>query len=180
MFLTDFADAAVTLPLAAAGLAALLLAGNRRAAATWFVVVAATFAAILALKLGFGFACAPGMASPSGHTACAAIVYAGLVRVLGAGRRLGFAVAVLVAVTVGASRLALAFHTPPEVVLGAAVGLAGAAVLLRFRPPDPLRGSRPRLALAAVLAVTVVALHGQHAPFEHMLQHWRGCLSETA
>ena len=175
MFLTDFADGAVTVPLAAAALAALLLAGERRAAAAWFAVVGATFATILALKLVFGFTCAPGLASPSGHTACATIVYAGLARVLGAGRRPSLAAAILVAGTVGVSRVALGFHTPAEAALGAAVGLAGTVALLRYLPPDPLGRARPRLALVAATATGGGALHGHPAPVARLLQPWRGC-----
>ncbi len=180
MFLTDFADAAVTLPLAALVLAALLLAGSAPAALAWSASVGATFFAVLALKLVFGvmsgFGCVTGIVSPSGHTAGGTIVYAGLVRVLGLRRAPSFAVAVCLAVAIGVSRLALGCHTPGEVLLGGGAGLAGTAVMLHVLGEDVLAGARARGMLAAAAVALVVVLHGQHAPFEHMLQQWRGCL----
>lgn len=186
MFLTDFADAALTLPIAALVLAALLLAGHRRAAVAWAVPVGATFFAVLALKVvfgvmsGLGLGCVTGIVSPSGHTAGGTIVYAGLARVLGARRAASFAVALLLAAAIGTSRVMLGFHTPAEVVLGAGAGLAGTAVLLRALGEVVLPDLRARLALAAGTVVLALVLHGRHAPFERMLQHWRGCLPDVA
>lgn len=180
MFLTDFADAAVTLPLAALVLAALLTAGGARTAWAWSGAVGATFAAALALKLAFGvmsgFGCVTSIVSPSGHTAGGTIVYAGLARVLGLRRAPSFALAVALAVMIGLSRVLLGFHTPAEALLGGVTGVAGMAVLLRGLGEDALLGRRARATLASMAAALVLVLHGQHAPFERMLQHWRGCL----
>ena len=180
MFLTDFADAAVTLPLAALVCAVLAAGAGLRPAAAWAVAAGGTFATILALKLGFG-ACWPalsgvtGVVSPSGHTAGATIVYAGLARVLGARTRPTLLVAAAVAVVVGISRVRLGMHTPPEAVLGAAVGLLATAGLVRHLPGDALVDIRWRLVLVAGAALVIGATHGMHAPFERVLQHWKGC-----
>ena len=123
-----------------------------------------------------GFGCVTGIVSPSGHTAGGTIVYAGLMRVLGLRRAPSFAVAVFLAVTIGLSRVMLGFHTPAEVLLGGCAGLIGTAVLLRLLGEDALPGTRARATLATAAAALVLVLHGQHAPFERMLQHWRGCL----
>lgn len=171
-FLTDFADQAVVLPLAAAIAIGLAACGWRRGALAWIAAVAGTLGIMGVLKLA-SHACGPllpglHLRSPSGHTAAAAAVYGGLIALLG--RRfldrpawLG-AGAVLCAAAIGASRLALGVHSVIEVAIGGIVGVAGAFVLIRLagRPPPALR---PAPLVAAVLAVAV-AFHGFHLPAE--------------
>src|ERR1043166_4884615 len=89
IFLTDFADQAVVLPVVL--VVALLLAatGWWRGAVVWLGVVGGTFGVVLFLKLVF-MSCQPvfipwELRSPSGHTAAAAVV-AGGVRALIGGR----------------------------------------------------------------------------------------------
>jgi len=166
-FLTDFADQAVILPLVVAIALALAAQGWRRGALVWLAAVAGTFAAMLALKLTF-LACTPlfspmEIRSPSGHVAAATVVAGGLAALLTGRRRSILPVALLAAVVIGMSRLVLGAHSLPEVILGAVVGLAGAAALLRFAgPPPPLR-------LAPIVAVVVVVaalFHGMHLQAE--------------
>jgi hypothetical protein len=78
-------------------------------------------------------------------------------------------VAVLVAAVgaaflIGASRLMLGVHSLPEVVLGGAVGLAGAIALARLAGPPP-RPFRARW-IAAVVVLVLVIFHGQRLPAE--------------
>jgi hypothetical protein len=91
-------------------------------------------------------------------------VLAGGIMALVAGRlRAVLFVAFLAAVVIGASRLELGFHSPPEVVIGALIGIAGAALLSHLAGPPPARRPVPLLAVAFVVAML---LHGMRLPAE--------------
>jgi membrane-associated phospholipid phosphatase len=171
-YLTDFADLAVILPLVFAVAIALALQGWRRGAVIWLIVVAGTFGTMLALKLIF-LSCSPvfdplDVHSPSGHVAAATVVTGGLAAMLSRRRRSILPAAVLAALVIGVSRLVLGVHTLPEVIVGALIGLVGAAVLLRFTSPPP----RLRIApLIAVIVVVAVLFHGLHMPAEAAIRH---------
>lgn len=160
------------LPLVLAVAVALLVQGWRRGALTWLVVVGATFAATLAFKLMF-LACSPlfgpmDVHSPSGHVAAATVVAGGLAAMLTRRRTSILPAAFLAATVIGVSRLVLGMHSFPEVVVGAMIGLAGAAALLRFA------GQPPQLKLAPLVAVIVVVamlFHGLHLPAEAAIHH---------
>ncbi len=171
-FVTDFGDQAVLLPLAAGVALVFALAGWRRGTMAWVAAVAGTLALMLVLKLCF-LACGhilPGdpIHSPSGHTAAGAAIYGGLLAVaarLATGHgRWTLACALLAALVIGASRLALGVHTGLEVALGGAVGVCGAMAADRFAgaPPSRLRIRR----LAATTVFVLVLLHGIHMPAE--------------
>ncbi len=167
-FITDFADQAVVLPLVFAVGIALLLQGWRRGAVAWMLAVLATFATMLVLKLAF-MACATsfgiaGIHTPSGHVAAATVVTGGLATVLRRRRGAVVPLALVAALVIGVSRLALGVHSLPEVVLGALVGLAGARLLVRLAgpPPPDINGWR----IAAIAILTVVVFHGLHMPAE--------------
>jgi membrane-associated phospholipid phosphatase len=176
-FLTDFADQAVILPIVLAIGIALFAQGWRRGAAAWAVVVVATFAAMLALKLVF-LACSASFGTgdirtPSGHVAAATVVAGGLAALLLRRRAAVLALAALAAVAIGISRLALGLHSPAEVVIGGAVGLAGAWALLMLAGPPPERLDARRIAYIAV--VIAVIFHGLHLPAEAHIRStaWR-------
>lgn len=167
-FLTDFADAAVVLPLVATVTLALLLLGWRRGAAAWLLALIGTLGVVLVLKLALA-ACAASaglttLHSPSGHTAAAAIVVGGLVVVLGRSFRLAVLAAVPAAGLIGVSRMAFGYHSFAEVVMGGAVGLAGTLVLywVAGQPPQPWRVRW----LAVAVMVVVVLFHGRHLDAE--------------
>jgi PAP2 superfamily len=172
MFFTDFADQAVVLPVALAVALVLAAMGWWRGALVWLGVVAATLGAVLVLKLGF-IACGPvfspwALRSPSGHTAAASVVAGGFVTLLAGSPPAAFAVSVLAAAMFGLSRVELGYHSLPEVIIGAAVGVAGAVVLshLAGRPPvmRPVR-------LLAIAVVVALLLHGGHLQAEQVI--WR-------
>lgn len=172
-YLTDFADQAVVLPTVLAIAIMLVVQGWRRGAAVWLGAAFATFTVMLAMKLVF-MGCAPlfrpvDIRSPSGHVAAATVVAGGLAALLMERRGGILAVGLLAAILIGASRLALGMHSPPEVALGALVGLAGAWALLALagRPPDTVRPSR--LLAVAVLVATI--FHGLHLPAEAAIRH---------
>ena len=137
VFLTDFADLAVLLPLT--GLVALSLAavGRQREALAWCLAVSGTFVTMLLLKLlvlvGIGPDAWAGLNNPSGHTAAGVVVYAGLLTLFAE----RFAPRIPIALLAGAvfgllfgcTRLMLRVHTVPDVFVGAMVGLAGVLVL---------------------------------------------------
>jgi len=171
-FLTDFADAAVILPMALTVAIALGLFGWRRGALAWILSIGGTLAAMFGLKLVF-LACGPAMGfaieSPSGHTAAATVTYGGLMILLGVPYAVAFAVSAAVAVGIGASRVALGMHTPPGASLGALGGLVG--VLVMFRLAGNTSRPVPRVALIAMLLAVVVVFHGAHVHAEPVIHH---------
>jgi membrane-associated phospholipid phosphatase len=171
-YLTDFADQAVVIPLVLAVAVALAVQGWRRGACVWLVVVAGTFLATLAAKLMF-LACSPlfgpmDVHSPSGHVAAATVVTGGLAAMLTRQRTSILPAAILAAIVIGTSRIVLGMHSLPEVIIGALIGLVGAAALLRFSGPPP----RLRLVpLVAVIIAVAALFHGLHLPAEAAIRH---------
>lgn len=178
LFVTDFADLAVVLPLALAVALSLLAAGWPRGAAAWAAAVPATLLSVLLAKLTIA-ACGTllpfhGLRSPSGHTASAAVVYGGLLSLLLPAPRRGrprpFAAIVLAgvfAVVFGGTRLALHVHSRSDVLVGAALGVAGALLLAQLAGPRP-----PHLRVAIPLAVAfavVLVFHGEHLRAEDQI-----------
>jgi membrane-associated phospholipid phosphatase len=172
MFLTNFADQAVMLPVVFTIAIVLAAQGWRRGAVVWLGVVFVTFGLMLVLKLVF-LACPPlfgpiDIRSPSGHVAAAAVVAGGLAALLTRRRASILPVAAFAAVAIGVSRVALGMHSLPEVVLGALVGLAGAAALLTLAgAPPALRPGR----LLAMVVVVAALFHGMHLPAEAAIRH---------
>jgi len=172
-FVADFADAAVVLPLVLAVAAVMTGLGFRRLMLQWAVAVAAVWGAVLAGKaVWIRAASGQGMAlvSPSGHTASACIVYGGLALLVLRGLARPSLVAFVplgITALIGYTRVATSAHTPLEVVLGAAVGLAGLACLAWAAGPAPRLSGWPVLATGlAVLTVT----HGLQLPAEEALR----------
>lgn len=164
---TDLADLAAVLPLAILIAVTTLAAGWRRGAAVWCIVFPALCACMLALKI-LTFSHAPlfgriGLHSPSGHTAVAILAYGGLFA-LSTGLRpaalllIGLGAGGLIAAT----RMALGFHTLPDVLAGAAAGLLALGALVRLAgpcPPSARSLSRLLLLLAAVAGYAMLGLH---------------------
>ena len=171
-FLSDLADSAVLLPVTAIIAVTMGVLGQWRWLLAWLAAVGGTLAVMLVLKAG-GAVMSDGSdgrpISPSGHVASACVVYGGLALLLL--RRvvpiwlLG-AVPVAIACVVGYSRIALMAHSPAEVVMGALVGCAGAAVLTAAAGP----GRRaPTWPVVAACACTVLACHGMHLHAEQAI-----------
>lgn len=167
-FLTDFADQAVILPLCLLIFLGLAQAGWRDGARAWARAAAACLLAIALLKILVA-GCGAGLRSPSGHTASAALVWGGLLALAFRAGPLGAAaLAAPIAAGVGATRVALGFHTLADVWAGGAVGVAAAAFWghTARRRPNRLRWA-PVAAAAALLAL---AIHGQHLQVEGALR----------
>lgn len=171
-YLTDFADQAVIIPLVLAVAVMLAIQGWRRGAVTWLVVVFVTFLATLCFKVMF-LACSPlfgpmDVHSPSGHVAAATVVTGGLAAMLTRQRRSILPAALVAAIVIGFSRLVLGAHSLPEVMVGALIGLAGAAALMRFGGKPPALNLAP---LVAVVVIVAALFHGLHLPAEAAIRH---------
>ena len=172
MFLTNFADQAVMLPVVFAIAIVLAMQGWRRGALVWLGVVFVTLGLMLVLKLAF-LACGSltgpiDIHSPSGHVAAATVVCGGLAALLTGWRASILPAAMLAAVVIGVSRVTLGMHSLPEVVLGALVGLAGATALMTLTGvPPALRPGR----LLAVVVIVAALFHGTHLPAEAAIRH---------
>jgi membrane-associated phospholipid phosphatase len=174
--ITDLADQAVVLPLAAATLVLFACARWWRGTVAWAGAVGGTFLLILLLKLRY-FACNEMIPeelirNPSGHTAAAAVVYGSLAITMARslfGVRRGLipgtiAIASLIAFVIGMSRLQLDKHSIAEVFVGGGIGVTGAVSFVRLGGPPVASLGRVRLLLVALLVVTV--LHGVRVSFE--------------
>jgi membrane-associated phospholipid phosphatase len=172
-FVTDFADQAVMLPVVAAIGIALLAQGWRRGAAAWVGASAGTLAVMLLLKLVFIACPVSDLRTPSGHVAAATVVVGGLAALLLRRPRPALFVAIVAAVVIGISRLALGAHSMTEVAVGAGVGLAGALALIGLSGPPPESLSARRIATVATLVALV--FHGLHLPAEAHIRStaWR-------
>src|SRR5258707_7726203 len=133
---TDFGDQAVVVPLAVGIALIFALSGWRRGALAWTAAIGSTLGLILFLKLRF-FACdhllteaRPG--NPSGHTAVATAVYGGLLAITMRSiwniKRWALpgtvAIAVFLAVVIGAYRWLLTLQSVEEGVVGGTIGVA--------------------------------------------------------
>jgi len=179
-FITDFADLAVLLQLAVCLGVGFAWQGWRRGAASWAAAVVATLAGMLTLKLMFvGCAEALGGFSPSGHTAAGTVIYGGFVAIWLRRRGVPAVVALVVsagaaAALIGVSRIAVNAHSLPEVAMGAGVGAAGVALLLRLAgmPPGGLRVGR----LGVLVVVVMLLLHGLRLQVEPDIKAMAGWL----
>jgi membrane-associated phospholipid phosphatase len=173
---TDFGDQAVVLPLAVGIALIFALSGWRRGALAWTAAIGGTLGLVLFLKLRF-VACDHFLAearpgNPSGHTAAAAAIYGGLVaivmRSIWDNKRWALpftvAIAVFLAVVIGASRLILDTHSMAEVVVGGAIGVGGAASFVVLAGP-PLRSVR-MLRVVAMGLLIILMLYGFRLPAE--------------
>jgi membrane-associated phospholipid phosphatase len=174
LYVSDFADQAVMLPLAIVVAAALVVMGWWRGVAAWLLIIGSVFGLMLGLKAGLvalseNYGSDYSM-SPSGHAAAASVMYGGLAVLLFRGR-VSYAVIACVplvaALIVGYSRVSLGAHSVGEVIAGAVVGCAGVAGLAAAAGPRPKFTSWP---LVIASGCTVVALHGLHLPAEEAIR----------
>ena len=178
-FVTDFGDTAVTVPLAALMGCFLVAARQQRLAVGWALAIVGCAGAIGGLKLVLA-ACGyslgvPGQASPSGHTAMSVAVYGGYAAATAANlarpaRELVVAGAAMLVIGIALSRVIVSGHSPLEVWIGLAVGVAAlglfVAVVVRYH-----RGTLPiRWLLLPALAVALV-FHGDRWPAERAIGH---------
>src|SRR5207237_1273061 len=132
-FVTDFGDTAVTVPLAVLMGCFLLAARQPRLAVGWALTIIGCAGAVGGLKLvlaACGYALGgPHQASPSGHTAMSVAVYGGYAAVTAANlarpaRELVVAGTAMLVIGIALSRVIAGGHSPIEVWIGLAVGVA--------------------------------------------------------
>lgn len=186
-FLTDFADQAVILPLVAAVALVLWIQRRWRVALSWLLVVPAVLGTMLALKI-VGHACSwlwpalgpdqLALSSPSGHAASAAVVYGGIAALLMAGVKAGAAptarmaallTAFGIAALIGTTRVELGAHSLAEVVVAAAIGIAGAMAFARAAGREI--AARSGVPVMAGVVVIIVLFHGRHLSAEAAIQN---------
>ncbi len=181
IFLTDFGDSAVLLPLSAVVLV-WLLSTRSAPAAIWWVGVLAVFGGIIgALKMLF-FACPPAVDinSPSGHTGFSVLVYGGIaaivaiqLRSMPARAAIMLATAILV-IGIAITRVILHMHSTSETVIGFLVGMTAlAAFVFGYQRTHPRGRLMAPLLFGVVLTATV--FHGARLNAEtnlHTLGGW--------
>jgi len=171
-FLSDLGDQDVTFPIILGVGLALLFLGQVRNALVWLAVLGCGLLTMLVLKLDLeacGDRVGQAVYSPSGHTFAATAVYGAVVFVLTWRRGWALVAAVLVALVIGWSRVALGCHTVPEVVIGGTLGVLAVWVLaVGMRP---MRVSvRAWWGLVAGVCLVMVLLHGYRSPAERIIQ----------
>ncbi|MNN39106.1 PAP2 superfamily protein [compost metagenome] len=174
--ITRLGDSSLLLPVAVFIFFWLLLRREKAKAGVWLLLFGLAASLVVASKLAFmGW----GIGIPewdftgiSGHSMMAASVLPVLAALLSRSRRLALVLAslgALLAVLVGASRIAIGVHSPAEVYAGLAVGLMASAsclALVRFSLPQ-----LPPLLLGVVLTLSAAqALTGARAPTHQMLE----------
>ena len=182
MFVTDFADQAVILPVVAVVFLILLAQRRWRVAGAWMLAVPGVLGTLLLLKIA-GYACGwllpaldpdrLALRSPSGHVASAAVVCSGVVALQAGRLRMGAisaaaSAALAVAAVIGATRVLLGAHSISEVVVAAGVGGAGAVAFARLSGRHLLEKSGLPIAVAA--AAVLILFHGSHLPAEAVIQ----------
>jgi membrane-associated phospholipid phosphatase len=180
-FITDFGDTAVTVPLALLMLCFLAATRQPRLAIGWAIAILGCAAVISGLKLVLDACGNPlasaGLASPSGHTAMSAVVYGGFAAVIGTrlarpARAALIAGAAALIIAMPLSRIVLHVHTPIEVVVGLAVGLAALTIIVSIAA---IRRERlPVLWLAAAAILVAMLFHGERWPAEQAIHHFAG------
>ncbi len=177
-FITDFGDTAVTLPLAGLTIAFLFFSGWRRAALLIALTLAGCGLAIGLAMLALQSCGQPllhvAVTNPSGHAAISTAVYGSLAILytareaterrwlpwIGAGVLLG---------AIAFSRVVLDTHSPIEVALGLAIGLAALALFRRglaSGPAVPFEG----FWFAITAAVLIAVMHGTRWPVEDVVR----------
>ncbi len=171
-YITNFADAAVVLPLMLAVWAVGVWQRCVSIVSLWVACVGAVWLAVLCLKVVCLVTSAShtiGISSPSGHTASACVVYGGIAWLLGHRRApiLVWMTVFALTMTVGMSRIVVGAHNAAEVALGAIIGACGLAVLHLTGDTSPDMRPRPVI-VAAVLVIAL--LHGTTLPIEKVMQ----------
>ena len=182
MFVTDFGDQAVVLPVTAIVFLILLAQRRWRVAGAWLLAIPGVLGTLLVLKIAC-FACGwllptldlgqLALHSPSGHVASAAVVSSGVVALQAGRLRIGpmpaaLAAALAVAAVIGATRLLLGAHSMTEVIVAAIIGGAGAVAFARLSGRHLQEKSG--LPIAAAAAIVLVIFHGSHLPAEAVIQ----------
>ena len=175
----DIADQAVVLPVLALVGLSLLVARRWRVGAAWIGVSGLALGTVGLMK-SLTYACGwrwndatadwLELKSPSGHAAAAALMCGMLVTLVLGGRqpRVAVAAAVIGAGVVGIALARLHIHSPAEIVIGGAVGIAATAGFGALAGTGLHQRLDPRPLV--LVAVIVAALHGLRLPAEDVIR----------
>ena len=179
LFLSDFANLGLVLPLTGLVALTLVVLGKRREAFAWCLAIAGTLGTMGLLKVlvfvVVGSQAGDGLNNPSGHTASGTVVYAGLLALVGGRFAPRMSIALLAGLAFGLlfgfSRIELQVHTLADVLVGGAVGLGGVLVLVRLAGPHRIDVRVTGMPVVAVVALaTMLAFHGQRLLAESELR----------
>jgi membrane-associated phospholipid phosphatase len=179
LFLSDFADLGLVLPLTGLVALALVALGRRREAFAWCLAIIGTLGAMAVLKVLVFVVVGPqaggGLDNPSGHTASGTVVYGGLLALVAGRSAPRLPVALLAGLAFGLlfgfARVALRVHTLADVLVGVAVGLGGVLALVRLAGPRPVEARAAGMpVVAAVALVAMLTFHGQRLIAESELR----------
>lgn len=185
-FVTNFGDAMVVLPVAAATLAWLTRVAGLRTAALWCGALLLCGGGTALLKIYFHACAAPleSLNSPSGHASMSTLVYGSLALIVGteAAPWQRFATATVGAaaiVGIALSRIELGAHSMAEVALGLVIGGTTLALFARgyLEARPTVRHVWPLLATVALL---LLVLHGHTAHLEAVWRAIAAYLHNTA
>ena len=180
-FITDLGDTAVTLPLALLMLCFLSAARQPRLAIGWVAAILGCVSMIGGLKLVLDVCGDPlagtGLTSPSGHVAMSTVVYGGIAAAISASlappvRAALIANTTALIILMPLSRIVLRVHTPVEVVVGLAVGLASLVIIVATVAIR--RAQLPVLWFAAAAILVAMFFHGERLPAEQAIHHLAG------
>ena len=175
--ISDFGDAAVTLPLAV-GCAIWIASSDRRLAAYWLIFLAAGVALVGTTKIlyaGCGVEVDEnGFRILSGHTMLLSAVW--MICIALFLRRAGLAsVGITLGLTssalIGAARVFEEAHTVSEVIAGWLLGSTVALVFVRALEKSHVRLRGTAVAAASLLLVSGIA-YGHHAPFQSLIERY--------
>jgi membrane-associated phospholipid phosphatase len=180
-FITDLGDTAVTLPLALLMLCFLSAARQPGLAIAWVAAILGCVSMIGGLKLVLDVCGDPlvgtGLTSPSGHVAMSTVVYGGIAAAISASlappvRAALIANTTALIILMPLSRIVLRVHTPVEVVVGLAVGLASLVIIVATVAIR--RAQLPVLWFAAAAILVAMFFHGERWPAEQAIHHLAG------
>jgi membrane-associated phospholipid phosphatase len=178
---TNFGDAAVTMPMALV-IAGWVFAGNRQLAFKWLMLLGAG-----ALVVGFTKILYAGCGVEitalhfrviSGHAMLSTAVWTVAFAELARGIRPRFSIAGAVvglsfATLISISRLILHMHYVSEVITGWMLGTLVAGLFLSKIGSVNLKARRPIVIVAAILAsILAMSAYGQHAPLQGFISYY--------
>ena len=200
MAVTNFGESMVLICTALAAAAWFWFSRQRHLALCWLLAVGGCAATMTVLKLGF-LTCGDlilqgAIHTPSGHTAMASVFYGAAAITTGhlssplqQKRRLLLSAAVVLAIAVGVSRIAVSAHTPAEVAAAFVVGFGWLFVFsfltrrdgaIPLPPPAMLAalGGLYGGLLALVMAGEHVTVEGVLGQIAHLLNtRWGVCVA---
>ncbi|MFL9911368.1 phosphatase PAP2 family protein [Paraburkholderia sp. RL17-337-BIB-A] len=175
--ISNFGDAAVTLPLAV-GCAIWIAASDRRVAAYWLVCLSVGMAIVGATKIlyaGCGIEIREiGFRVVSGHTMLSSAVWTTCIALFlrRSGRSsVGITLGLASGAIIGAARVFEEAHTVSEVIAGWAVGSTVALFFLRSLDKSHVQLRGTVVAAVSLLLVSGIA-YGHNAPFQSLIDRY--------